>query len=178
MSKFLDIDGLEYYTQQFKPGLAELVDDGLKNIAAPKTVTVVGHPNITITQGNGHYEITGTTGINQLTLYLFNPTVPYLCTQDMFIYPATSLSNIRYMTQIIQTDGTSTYPSIGTTGLYVTSGKQIRTIYVQANANTTINAVIDLMVCSKGAYTISHTYQPHNKIIASQSEILDVFRQS
>lgn len=178
MSKFLDIDGLEYYTKQFKPGLAELVDDGLKNIATPKTVTVVGHPNITITQGNGHYEITGTTGTNQLTLYLFNPTVSYLCTQDMFIYPATSLSNIHYMTHIIQTDGTSTFPTIGTTGLYVTTGKQIKNIYVQAKANTIINADINLMVCSKAAWTISHTYQPYNKMIASQSEILDVFRQS
>ncbi len=178
MSKFLDIDGLEYYTKQFKPGLAELVDRGLKNIAVPNTITAGGHPNVIITQGNGHYELTGTTGSNSMTLYLFQPATNYICLQDMFIYPATSLSNIRYMTQIIQTDGTSTYPSIGTSGYLVTAGNKIRNIYVQASANTTISAVIDLMVCSKAAWTISHSYQPYNKIIATQDEILNVFRQN
>lgn len=178
MSKFLDIDGLEYYTKQFKPGLVELVDGGLKNIAVPNTITAGGHPNVIITQGNGHYELTGTTGNNQLTLYLFVPGDPYLCSQDMFIYPATSLSNITYRTQIIDENGTSKYPSIGTSGYLVTAGNKIRNIYVQANANTTISAVIDLMVCSKATWTISHSYQPYNKIIATQDEILNVFRQN
>lgn len=178
MSKFLDIDGLEYYTKQFKPGLAELVDGGLKNIAVPNILMAGGHPNVTITQGNGHYELTGTTGSNAMTLYLFQPTTDYICPQDMFIYPATSLSNIVYKTRIIDENGTSTYPSIGTSGYLVTAGNKIRNIYVQANANTTISAIIDLMVCSKAAWTISHSYQPYNKIIATQDEILNVFRQN
>lgn len=32
MSKFLDMDGLQYYTNKFKPGLANVIDNGEKNL--------------------------------------------------------------------------------------------------------------------------------------------------
>jgi hypothetical protein len=66
------------------------------------------------------------------------------------------------------------------TNVLVTLEKDISYAYrIRIYANKTIPAcTVYPMVCSKAAWTISHSYQPYNKIIATQDEILDVFRQN
>ena len=50
MSKFLDMDGLEYYTSRFKPELVDIVDSGAKNTLDWVSAEYVTKNNATYTE--------------------------------------------------------------------------------------------------------------------------------
>lgn len=145
--------------------LLSLKNNGQNNIAKPSTVSASTQTGVTIVQdGQGHYEISGTTNSTQLTLYLYSSTDGYYCEHDMQIVGANSISgtNAVYMAHVIRTDDTSAYISVGTAGFTIPAGRKLRSLYIQVPANTAFSYNIDMSVVPKSLYDAGFTeYQPY-----------------
>ena len=195
MSKFLDIDGLEYYTQQFKPYLVESVNNGIKNLLDCSLETLKSlNPysatyqftwsNNVATSGFG---VTFTINTDSSISVSANSSTKdvWFKLSNNFIYSA----NTDYiLSGCPQGGSTSSYfiesdslniRDTGNSATIVCTSEYTDNIFICVKASSTFdNYTFYPMLCTKAAWTISHTYQPYNKMIASQSEILDVFRQS
>lgn len=132
--------------------------NGVKNIAKPNTISATS--GITIVQNLGHYEISGTTGDSQYTVYLCTPTEDIIATEELYIPAATTRTNVNYMCHWKNTRDESQYSVIGT-GLTIPQGCKIHAIYIQVAANTTFSLNADMMICKKVIYDADPNYQPY-----------------
>lgn len=193
MSKFLDMDGLAYYTNKFKPSLANLVDNSQKNFikvaftSKPSTST---RPSFT-NNGDGSITINGSnTGgeyvpINDLTSDLTNDlnTRYTLPIGEYVIFP---IANVNVKVQVYMHDGTDRLwlaDSRETKNRfnYTTENKtQYPYIAFRINVlNATFNDyTIYPMLCTLNDWNVSQAYVPYHKNIATNSDIIQMWENS
>lgn len=189
MSKFLDLDGLEYYTSRFKPELVELVDGGAKNLCLVDiqrilvlnpTATQLGN---TITKDNHLFFTINSNDITINSDGQNNLCFLQLCNNNNF----TIQDGITYMLSGCQGGSSTTYDlrvSYGTgTYNYPQYSEPIPVVYrddttyniaIVVRDNQTISGItIRPMLCTKSAWDISHTYQPYRP---SYQELYDMVK--
>lgn len=175
MSKFLDLEGLGYYTQCFKPGLVELVDGGAKNLldcsinalkqiltsgtwnnniytnsAGDISMTVNSDNTLTISATNvtANRTITiGTLGTNQGNLY-------FSCTPNIEGAGTKFRSGINYV-------GYDDGEGLNVPNLTTSRAIQLEIVGSSASPTTLSNIVYKPMLCTKSKWNISQTYQPY-----------------
>lgn len=172
MSKFLDLEGLGYYTQCFKPGLVEIVDGGAKNLFNPSNYTVGSVNGVTVTpNGDGTYTLSGA-AIEGTADFLFTKPTVYtnmyglkaggtytiVSGDDKVLIRVDASTNPSYewnknLVQNIANKATFTIPN-NVVGLWI----RIRVPVASGNVD---NVVVTPMICTKAAWDISHEYQPY-----------------
>lgn len=189
MSKFLDLEGLGYYTQCFKPGLAEVIDSGAKNLCLVDiqrilvlnpTATQSGN---TITKDNHLFFTINSNDITINSDGQNNLCFLQLCNNNNF----TIQDGITYMLSGCQGGSSTTYDlrvSYGTgTYNYPQYSEPIPVVYrddttyniaIVVRANQTLSDItIRPMLCTKSAWNISQTYQPYRPTEDEQNMIID-----
>ncbi len=179
MSKFLDIDGLEYYTKQFKPGLVRLIDDGgKKNIVGGLNTIKQG---ITITTEDCVVSFSGSfNSANSLSFTKgFYP--PITGNYKMVYENNVSLNTgntIPFLWDNTTSSVISSFRTFGTQTL-VTLSLIATHSYVLAlsgqSLNNTISGTFKFMLCTEADYSISQSYVPYRNGLATKEEITDVF---
>lgn len=175
MSKFLDLEGLGYYTQCFKPGLAEVIDEGAKNlldcsINTLKQIFTSGTWNNNVyTIPTGDISITVNTD-NTLIVSATNVTTTKIIRIGTL---GTNQGNLYFScTPNVEGAGTKFRSSIAYVGyddgegLNVPNQTTSRTISLEivgsSDSPTTIsNIVYKPMLCTKSKWNISTAYSPY-----------------
>ena len=179
MPRYLDFDGLETYTQQFKPGLAELIDSGAKNIISP--VQPTAQSGITITINNDNSVRVVSDGTNAQAV--FN-----IATQSTFnmengtTYVLSGCPNGSSSTFDLRASiGGTNYPEYGDGIEFTYNGESTYGIAIVIRASQSIDVTFKPMVCSKTVWNISHSYQPYrpsyDEIISTIGDINSVLEE-
>lgn len=189
MSKFLDLDGLDYFTRNYiKPQLTEIIDGGVKNklnlynrFEGSRTTIIDGdNGTIAISTTQKWANMAYVIPVAQNTDYVFTLYVDEAsCADVLFMVFINSCTEDG--TTIIELGRTN---RITTTGTYILTFNTSTADYVKVRINlnnqatdATGSATIRAMLCTATDYKVSTDYQPYNKIIATNQEILDVFNR-
>ena len=194
MSKFLDIDGLAYYTNKFKPSLANLVDNSQKNFikvaftSKPSTST---RPSFT-NNGDGSITINGSNAgdeyvpINDLTSDLTND-LNTRYTLPIGTYVILPITNTNIKVQVYMHNGTNRLwladSRPNKNRFTYTSENKAQYPYIAfriniMDATTFDNYTIYPMLCTQFDWEVSQTYVPYHKNIASNSDIIQMWENS
>ena len=162
MAKFLDLDGLEYYTKQFKPGLANLVDNSIKNKVNVKSGSYTTSTQTDITLSVGEY-----------VLYFGE-----LISND------TDSTKCQVLLRSGETNIVEVKLERGTNIIYsITVNSTVDNVVIRAS-NTYANSVGDtltvsnVMLCTLSDWNISQSYVPYKTPYdgtATQTEIENTF---
>jgi hypothetical protein len=175
MSKFLDLEGLGYYTQCFKPGLVELVDSGAKNlldcsINTLKQILTRGTWNNNVYTNNTGDVFMTVNSDNTLTISATNVTANRTITIGTL---ETNQGNLYFScTPNIEGAGTKFRSSINYVGyddgeglnvpnLTTPRAIQLEIVGSSASPTTLSNIIYKPMLCTKAVWNISHEYQPY-----------------
>ncbi len=194
MAKFLDLDGLEYYTSMFKPGLAEVIDSGAKNLCLVDiqrilvlnpTATQSGN---TITKDNHLFFTINSNDITINSDGQNNLCFLQLCNQNNFTIQdgiTYMLSGCRggsfttYDLRVSYGTGTYNYPQYSEPIPVVYRNDTTYNIAIVVRANQTLSDItIRPMLCTKSDWNISQSYVPYKTPYdgtATQSEIENTF---
>ena len=186
MSKFLDLDGLEYYTKQFKPGLANLIDNSEKNIFTTQSITeTIGDCTFT-NNGDGSWTTTSSGAVadrRQKALYFYIPNTVKSGKYVLSGCPEGGGSGDKtYYCLYVWDVTTNTRVSLNDIGEglifdwapdYTHRYSVVIDIRTGQNPN---GLTFYPMICTLDDWNISQTYQPYNKNIATQDEIIDCFQ--
>lgn len=159
MAKFLDLDGLNYYTKQFKPGLANLVDNSTKNKVNVKSGSYTTSTQTDITLSVGEY-----------VLYFGE-----LASND------TDSTKCQVLLRSDETNIVEVKLERGYNIIYTITLESAADNIVIRASNTYANSVGDtltisnVMICTLEDWNISQTYQPYHKNIATRDEIENTF---
>lgn len=162
MAKFLDLDGLEYYTKQFKPGLVNLVDNGAKNKINIQSGSYTTSTQTDVTLSVGNYEL--------------------------YFGELTSDDTDSTKCQVLLRSGETNIVELklerGTNIIYsITLNSTVDNVVIRAS-NTYANSVGDtltvsnVMICTLSDWNISQSYVPYKTPYdgtATQTEIEDTF---
>ena len=184
MSKFLDLEGLGYYTQCFKPGLVELVDGGAKNLFNPSNYKVVSTSGVTPTpNSDGTYTLSGAASGSTADFLYTAPSVytnmyglkaggtytivsgddKVLIRVDASTNPSSQWNKV--LVENVANKATFTIPN-NVVGLWIR-------IRVPVASGSVDNVIVTPMICTKPTWDISHTYQPYRPTEDEQNMIID-----
>lgn len=163
MSKFLDLEGLSYYTSCFKPSLVELVNGGEKNLldlSKATSVTKVDEITYSISL-DGSLTVTwsGLTAAKALRFV----GIPYIAGELVLSGCPSGGDVSTYRGEIRQIIG-GTETNIATdngAGSAVFELNNDTFIFVVRIGTASGTVTFKPMLCTKAAWNISHTYQPH-----------------
>ena len=193
MSKFLDMDGLAYYTNKFKPALANIVDNFQKNLIKVAFTSIAAtstKPSIT-NNGDGSVTINGSNtageyvAINDLTSDLAKD-LNTRYTLPIGEYVILPISNTNVKVQVYMHDGTNKLwlgdSRSNKNRFTYTAENKVQYPYIAFRINL-INATFDNytvypMLCTQFDWEVSQTYVPYHKNIASNSEIIQMWENS
>ena len=187
MSKFLDLEGLGYYTQCFKPGLAEVIDSGAKNelninLDSLKQLNPGSWTDNTRTVDNTAFTVNSDGSITVNSVGGVAPTT------NRFFLLTDTLNDVLENGKEYVLSGT-TGGSVYSYGIYAGTGgvwdnydggaekiynSTITSIYIFVIAGTVMSDVtFKPMICTKSAWNISQTYQPYRP---SYQELYDMVK--
>ena len=196
MSKFLDMDGLAYYTNKFKPALANIVDNFQKNfikVAFTSIAATSTTPSI-INNGDGSVTINGsnTSGFVVIVRDISSdvtasPDTRYTLPVGNYVLKNTENENI--FTQVYMHDGTATnfiqiaQESVSDVKFTYSAENKLAYPYICCrlyikSSSTFNNYTIYPMLCTQFDWEVSQTYVPYHKNIASNSEIIQMWENS
>ena len=189
MSKFLDMDGLQYYTNKFKPGLANVIDNGEKNLlnydlwastvgvtrgeksVTPNTIQLTATGNDCNTKwGTDDYPQFCRIAVSEGNILIFTWKYEALNdqTNDMvYIFGNSSA------TESVYTYGQKEYLSYT-----IPSGVTYITFRIGVQTSGNSAKYSNLMVCTLDDYNISQEYQPYHKNIATNNDIIQMWENS
>ena len=194
MSKFLDLDGLGYYTSQFKPGLAELVDSRAKNLLKLgfSKKTIINQTAEMTTDGNGIIVNGSRNSTNDIILVYDIVTnlnngldTRYTLPAGEYIMTKTGSVNVRL--QVYAHDGTNSialgYTQASDLHFEYTNEMKLQYPYLAfrvwaARVSDFDNFTFYPMLCAKADWNISKKYVPYKTPYdgtATQSEIENTF---
>lgn len=185
MSKFLDIDGLDYYTKTFvKPGLTEFVDTiADKNLFYLDLVTIYQN------ELNGLSAVQNADGSITISGTLTDTTKQSVCyltkrkaNLQEFIGCVIS-GGISADASLIIQNSNSPYNTIAySTGNGVVIPNTLPSesvIYIRIAATTSsVNYTFYPMICTLDNWNISHSYVPYRNGLATKEEIKDCFQNA
>lgn len=174
MSKFLDLEGLGYYTQCFKPGLAEVIDSGAKNLWDFKNLTSVASGGITTSKTDTDITVTSTAAWSSIAYPVTLPAGNYVFStlisnysKDANVPSDSNVIRIRIATQSGGQGGIGDI-SITENGKYslnfTSTGATLYVLYYPNYNATSYNNTFkasENMICTKATWNISQTYQPY-----------------
>ena len=169
MSKYLDYDGLNYYTSKFKPSLAELIDGGAKNIYKITNVPTVSGVTIAKTD-DSTVSINGTFSASTFVFFTLSgnnvrlPAGEYVvATEITGTIPARTLGITSDVVSVV----------LGSNAEFTLSEEKTIGLYVQFLSNDAPNGTIRIMICKKSDYQVSNKvvpYRPSYEDIVEQVE--------
>ena len=181
MPKFLDLDGLGYYTSQFKPGLVDLIDVGAKNKIKYKSNIIAGYietiGEVTFTV-NTDLSITATSNGSAVasarTLIIYTGTP---------VHSAGDIISGGVSNQCVCAceKSASPFTDFGTdngTGTIMTPTTNIINIFIRVFAGSAVNVTFKPMICTLSDWNISQSYVPYKTPYdgtATQTEIENTF---
>ena len=186
MAKFLDMDGLEYYTNLFKPGLSDLVNNSTKNmleynLETLKSINTIGTwtNNVYTHRNNGIFTINSDNTINVDTTNAIGNCYFFLGTYNFNV-------NESYVLSGCPANGSATTYFIKLNDNYeVDSGTGRKftnissdTVVIGVLYPNPINLTFKPMICTWNNWTISKEYIPYNKIFATDTEIYNCFQNA
>ena len=194
MSKFLDMDGLQYYTNKFKPGLANVIDNGEKNfinVAFTSKVATSSMPAIT-NNGDGTITLNGsrvggdTIGVWDLSSdSTISTDTRYTLPEGEYVVSGGVDNKARV--QVYCHDGTNAQilnaSNIAAAKFNYTSELKATYPYIVWRLNikgssTFDNVTLYPMVCTLDDYNISQEYQPYHKNIATNNDIIQMWENA
>lgn len=190
MSKFLDYDGLEHYTQKIKTGMDSIIQNGTKNLLNSTISYVGGDPGGKthyVINNDGSITISTDEGNSQCYIYFNYSNMEAMNNVDIILTgcpegggnPA-SMTNAFFIA--IQSNSNNHYIDSGNGWQgKITDG--IKNIFIGIRASTPMtNVTFYPMVCTQEIYKISKSYQPYamtnyelTNNVASTSEIDNVW---
>ena len=187
MSKFLDMDGLEYYTSRFKPELVDIVDSGAKNTLDWVSAEYVAKNNATYTETDTSLTaICGT--LAQASSVVYNAGT-YSAGNYVFDFTLSD-SNIVDSAKVYIATGIETNTAIANVELTTNSkyslpfswqgGVIFLKFYPSATNVVSSNSITltNFMICTQAAWNISHTFVPYRNGFASNEEIYNCFQNA
>ena len=180
MSKFLDMDGLEYYTSRFKPELVDIVDSGAKNVLkinrSSQTIFTSDLMNTVVV--NGTTASSGDANVF-LNLNYSNQTTITIPQGDWIIVGYGDMTHLRF--RYAENDAGKKIGNYGEPLLFTVTSTAINNwvrIECQENNITFDNVTVQVMLCTQAAWNISHTFVPYRNGFASNEEIYNCFQNA
>lgn len=191
MSKFLDMDGLQYYTNKFKPGLVNVIDNGEKNLLNydlwASTVGVTRGEKSVI---GSTIQLTAT-GDDCNTKW-HDTDYPQSCripVQEgdilIFTWKYEALNNQTYDRVFIFGNGSDSIDTLKYThsqNEYLEYVVPVNIDYITFRIGVQISGnsakYSNLMICTLQDYNISQEYQPYHKNIATNNDIIQMWENA
>lgn len=185
MPRYLDFDGLQTYTQQFKPGLAELIDSGAKNVIDINPPSGTDSAGITYTpNADKSFTAQGTaSALSQKRLFTISA-------EDATKYngmilsgcPAGGSSSTYRIAFMMDGSPWTTYANDYGNGALIQNVPNVPCrVFIYIESGQTVDLTFKPMICSKAEWNISHSYQhyrpSYDEIINTIGDINSVLEE-
>ena len=170
MSKYLDYNGLQHYTECFKPGLAELINSGAKNVISPTGTTETSN-QVTFTYNtNGTISANGTATGGDAVSSVLTISASEAQSFNGLVLSGCPTGGYEIRLQLSASPNTVYATDTGSGVVISDVPAQKCEIVLFVAENKSIDATFSPMVCTEAAWKISHTYAPYCMTNAEQDE--------